>query len=156
MVNGTTVRTRSSVPRRAAEPADYRLDEQVGFILRQVAQRHAVIFAAGIDGDVTPTQWAALSKLAEVGPVSQNKLGRLTVMDAATIKGVIDRLSVRALAITEADPTDGRRRMVSLTDAGRAMVDRLLPAAARITEDTLAPLDARERTMLRTLLLKLR
>ncbi len=155
MAHQTHAHTRHAAPDLARLDA-YRLDDQVGFLLRQVAQRHAAIFAAGIDADVTPTQWAALSKLAEAGPLSQNRLGRLTVMDAATIKGVIDRLSVRALVATDPDPTDGRRRVVSLTAAGRALVERLLPAAIRITEDTLAPLDERERAALQALLLKLR
>jgi len=31
--------------------------------------------------------------LTETGPCSQNLLGRLTAMDVATIKGVIDRLT---------------------------------------------------------------
>ena len=53
---------------------EYRLDEQVGFILRQVQQRHALIFAAAFD-DLTPMQWAALAKLAERGECSQNLLG---------------------------------------------------------------------------------
>ena len=47
--------------------AAYRLDDQIGFILRRVAHRHAAIFAAGIDDEVTATQWAALAKLAEPG-----------------------------------------------------------------------------------------
>ena len=37
--------------------------------------------------DVTPTQFAALAKLDDAGPVSQNELGRLTAMDPATIWG---------------------------------------------------------------------
>ena len=45
--------------------------------------------------DLTPTQWAALAKLRELGDCSQNHLGRLTAMDAATIKEVVDRLTVR-------------------------------------------------------------
>lgn len=134
----------------------YRLDDQIGFILRQVAQRHAAIFAGGVEGEITTTQWAAMSKLHEVGPVSQNLLGRLTVMDAATIKGVIDRLSHRGLTLTRLDPDDGRRRLVSLTAEGTALVDRLVPTALQITEDTLAPLDAGERDRLTALLLKLR
>ena len=134
----------------------YRLDEQIGFILRQVMQRHAAIFAAGVDAEVTATQWAALAKLHEVGPVSQNRLGRLTVMDAATIKGVIDRLSQRGLTLTRLDPGDGRRRLVSLTGEGTAIVERLIPKAAQITEDTLAPLDEGERDRLAALLFKLR
>ncbi len=140
----------------AAEAAPYSLDEQVGFILRQVAQRHAAIFSAGIGADVTMTQWAALSKLDETGPLSQNLLGRHTVMDAATIKGVIDRLTQRGLTETHLDPNDQRRRLVSLTDPGRALVHRVAVQALQVTEDTLAPLTGDERATLMALLMKLR
>ncbi|MBN9002075.1 MAG: MarR family transcriptional regulator, partial [Rhizobiales bacterium] len=95
------------------KPVSYSLDEQVGFILRQVSQRHTSIFAASIGSQLTATQWAALSKLAEAGPCSQNQLGRLTAMDVATIKGVIDRLTARGLTETGPDPRDGRRLLVT-------------------------------------------
>lgn len=134
----------------------YQLDRQVGFVLRQVAQRHAAIFASGIGTDLTSTQWAALAKLAETGPLSQNRLGRRTAMDAATIKGVVDRLTRRGLTETRPDPNDGRRLMVELSDAGRDLVAATLPNAHRITDETLAPLSAAERDRLVTLLLKLR
>jgi DNA-binding MarR family transcriptional regulator len=134
----------------------YRLDEQVGFVLRQVGQRHAAIFASGMGTDLTTTQWAALAKLYEVGPLSQNLLGRHTAMDAATIKGVIDRLTRRGLTETSPDPEDGRRLLVTLSEAGRALVQRLEPAALRITDETLAPLAPEERDVLIRLLAKLR
>jgi len=82
----------------------YILDEQIGFILRQVWQRHATIFAREIGINLTSAQWAALAKLTETGPCSQNLLGRLTAMDVATIKGVIDRLTARGLTETSPDP----------------------------------------------------
>ena len=104
-----TVAARKSV--KPVRPA-YNLDEQVGFILRQVWQRHAAIFAREIGINLTPTQWAALAKLAETGPCSQNLLGRLTAMDVATIKGVIDRLTARGLTETSPDLEDGRRLLV--------------------------------------------
>src|ERR1700758_18780 len=134
----------------------YVLDEQIGFILRQVSQRHAVIFARDIGADLTPTQWAALAKLAETGPCSQNQLGRLTAMDVATIKGVIDRLTARGLTETSSDPADGRRLMVSLTRAGQQLAEKLAPNALAISKETLAPLDAKEREALMALLDKLR
>ncbi|MGY8677172.1 MarR family transcriptional regulator [Bradyrhizobium sp. UFLA05-153] len=140
---------------RQAKPP-YVLDEQVGFILRQVWQRHSAIFARDIGTNLTPTQWAALSKLAETGPCSQNQLGRLTAMDVATIKGVIDRLSARGLTETSQDPEDGRRLLVSLTRAGQQLAEKVAPNALAITRETLAPLDAREREMLMALLNKLR
>ena len=144
--------------RRSVKPSRslYVLDEQIGFILRQVSQRHTVIFARDIGAELTPTQWAALAKLAETGPCSQNQLGRLTAMDAATIKGVIDRLTARGLTETSADPEDGRRLRVSLTRAGQQMAEKVASNALAISRETLAPLDSREREMLVALLEKLR
>jgi DNA-binding MarR family transcriptional regulator len=146
-----------SVKRSAKPPRPaYILEEQIGFILRQVWQRHAAIFAREIGINLTPTQWAALSKLTETGPCSQNQLGRLTAMDVATIKGVIDRLTARGLTETSADPADGRRLLVSLTRAGQQTAEKAAPHALAITRETLAPLDARERETLLGLLSKLR
>jgi len=149
---------RSVAAKRSIKPAKppYVLDEQVGFILRQVWQRHSAIFSRDIGTNLTPTQWAALSKLAETGACSQNQLGRLTAMDVATIKGVIDRLTARGLTETSQDPEDGRRLLVSLTRAGQQLAEKVAPNALAITRETLAPLDAKERETLMALLNKLR
>jgi MarR family transcriptional regulator, lower aerobic nicotinate degradation pathway regulator len=150
--------TRSVSPKRNVKPARpvYVLEEQIGFILRQVWQRHATIFTREIGTNLTSAQWAALSKLTETGPCSQNQLGRLTAMDVATIKGVIDRLTARGLTETSADPNDGRRLLVSLTRAGQQLVEKVAPNALAITRETMAPLDARERETLVALLSRLR
>ena len=146
----------TETPRRRRSNSPYKLDEQVGFILRQAAQRHTTIFAEIMVEELTPTQFAALAKLTEVGPCSQNKLGRFTAMDGATIKGVIDRLTKRGLTETRPDLDDGRLLMVALTDAGRAVAARAIPAGVQITEETLAPLNPDEQAQLLGLLAKLR
>jgi MarR family transcriptional regulator, lower aerobic nicotinate degradation pathway regulator len=133
---------------------EYRLDEQIGFLLRKANQRHLSIFASAIP-DLTPPQFAALAKLAEVGETSQNQLGQLIAMDAATVKGVIDRLKARGLVELTKDEVDKRRLVVSLTPEGRESVRALLPLAHRITAETLAPLNAREAATLLRLLAKL-
>jgi MarR family transcriptional regulator, lower aerobic nicotinate degradation pathway regulator len=125
--------------------AGYILDDQVGFILRQAQQRHTTIFASLMIEELTPTQWAVIAKLAECGLCSQNLLGRQTAMDAATIKGVIDRLTKRGFTATTADPADGRRLLVALTPAGAAVYARAAPIAERITAATLEPLSEAER-----------
>ena len=149
---------KSASLKKSVKPAKplYLLDEQIGFILRQVWQRHAAIFARDIGINLTPTQWAALAKLNETGPWSQNQLGRLTAMDVATIKGVIDRLTARGLTETSPDPEDGRRLLVSLTRAGQQLAEKAAPSALAISKQTLAPLDAKERETLVGLLNKLR
>ena len=141
---------------RTTAASEYRLDDQVGFLLRVAMQRHTSIFMSRIIKGLTQTQFAALAKLREVGPCSQNQLGRLTAMDVATIKGVIDRLTARGLTETSPDPEDGRRLLVSLTRAGQQLAEKAAPNALAITRETLAPLDARERETLVALLSKLR
>ncbi len=151
MTKGIASRRRASAPKLR-----YALDAQVGFILRQVSQRHTAIFTDGIGANLTATQWAAISKLAETGACSQNRLGRLTAMDVATIKGVIDRLTARGLTETGSDPKDGRRLLVRLSRAGEALVEKCVPLALGITEATLAPLTVKEREAFLALLMKLR
>jgi MarR family transcriptional regulator, lower aerobic nicotinate degradation pathway regulator len=84
-------------PNRGGMAGEYRLDAQVGYMLRQANQRHTTLFASAMIENLTPTQWAALAKLNESGPSPQNLLGRLTAMDAATIKGVIEPLDQAGL-----------------------------------------------------------
>jgi DNA-binding MarR family transcriptional regulator len=134
------------------EPVEeYRLQEQIGFVLRKAHQRHVAIFAARI-ADLTPPQFATLAKLADVGETSQNQLGSLVAMDAATVKGVIDRLKTRGLVELTRHDIDKRRLLVSLTAEGRATVERLIPAAQQITAETLAPLSQKEAATLLKLL----
>jgi len=141
---------------RVTPDTGYRLEQQVGYILRQASQRHASIFASRIPEALTTTQFATLVRLQEVGPCSQNQLGRLTAMDAATIKGVTDRLIQRGFVAATVNPEDGRRRMLALTPAGLDAVARAIPAGLEITAETLEPLDAAERDQFLKLLKKLR
>jgi DNA-binding MarR family transcriptional regulator len=145
----------SPKPRRKAQQFPYVLEDQIGFVLRQVSQRHSTIFAERMES-LTPTQWAAMVKLLEAGPCSQNQLGRITAMDVATIKGVIDRLTARGLTETGSDPEDGRRLLVSLSKAGQLAAEKALSSAIEISDATLAPLNAKERETLLGLLTRLR
>lgn len=125
----------------------YALDDQIGFLLRRVTQRHLALFAQAIP-EVTTTQFAVLARLAELGPQSQNALGRETAMDAATIKGVVDRLARQGLVATMPDEEDRRRLTVSLTPDGAALFQRLTDAALAVSAETLTPLSADEGRLL--------
>ncbi len=126
----------------------YQLDEQVGFLLRRAHQRHTALFAEHMPAGLTPTQFSALARLNERGPMSQNLLGREIAVDAATIKGVVDRLVTRGLVAVAPDQEDLRRVTVSLTEEGVAFVAECIPIAQEVSELTLAPLADRERTQL--------
>lgn len=137
-----------------SDAPDYNLDEQIGYILRRVTQRHLSMFAAAIP-EVTTTQFAVLARLAEVGPVSQNHLGRAVAMDAATIKGVVDRLARLGLVATAADTADRRRLTVALTESGTGLFASRAATALQVSADTVAPLSKDEAKALKSLLLRL-
>lgn len=132
----------------------YALDDQIGYLLRRVTQRHLALFSAAIP-EVTTVQFAVLARLAERGPLSQNHLGRATAMDRATIKGVVGRLIRLGLVGTSPDQGDRRRLTVTLTPAGAALFAARRATALQISEDTLAPLTAEDRATLSALLARL-
>jgi len=132
----------------------YVLDDQIGYVLRRVTQRHLALFSQAIP-QVTTVQFAVLARLVELGPQSQNHLGRATAMDAATIKGVVDRLARQGMVETSADPTDKRRLTVTLTEAGLALYQTTVAQALAVSDRTMEPLKPQERSLLLQLLSRL-
>ncbi len=132
---------------------DYVLEDQVGHLLRRAHQRHTSIFQEHLgDSQLTPLQFAALVKLDDIGAVSQNRLGRLTAMDAATMQGVIRRLFARRLIERLPDPTDRRRILLRLSPSGSRLLIGCIANGVTVTDRTLGPLSPSERSALLDLL----
>jgi len=134
------------------EPA-YRLDDQVGFLLRRAYQRASSNLIERIGPyHLTVAQFATLARLYERGVLSQNLLGRLVAMEPANIRDVVLRLKKRRLVMTRRDPRDGRLILVSLTPTGSSLLEKLLPIEIQCTAKTLAALNAGEKRLLYDLL----
>ena len=139
----------------AASPASrqYRIEEQVGYLLRRAHQRASAIFQVSIgDPNITPTQYSSLVKLNEYTELSQNLLGRLVGMDKATMQGVVRRLKERGLVDSRPDPGDARRTLLSLTTEGQRLVNKLLINGPAVSRETMKPLTAQEQRQLLELL----
>ncbi len=141
-------------PLGMAKPPPYVLDDQIGYVLRRVTQRHLSLFSEAIP-EVTTTQFAVIARLAQMGPLSQNLLGRETAMDAATIKGVVDRLVRQGLVETAPDPEDRRRLIVALSAAGQTLFNAHIVTALQVSAKTLSPLTAADQRQLLALLSRL-
>ncbi len=136
---------RSRMRTRQSAAAAYVLEDQVGFLLRCAHQRATEIFNAVMGRfAVTPTQFAALAKLDDLGSVSQNQLGRLTRMDPATVSGVVGRLIARGFVRQSPDARDARLVLLALTPAGRAAVSEMKAVGAEVSRRTLEPLKPAE------------
>jgi DNA-binding MarR family transcriptional regulator len=140
----------------AAAVKGYVLEDQVGFILRRAHQHATEIFNGVMDGfELTPPQFSTLAKLHDLGPTSQNQLGRLVGMDPATMFGVAGRLVRRNLVRQSVDPADARRVILQLTDEGHAQVEAMKARGSEVSARTLAPLTREESETLCRLLRKL-
>jgi DNA-binding MarR family transcriptional regulator len=152
----TNMRARRKPADDADVAAAYVLEDQVGFVLRCAHQRATEVFNAVMaQFEVTPTQFAALAKLDDLGSVSQNQLGRLTAMDPATISGVVGRLIARGLVRQSPDAKDARLVVLGLTPAGRAAVAAMKAVAGEVSRRTLAPLSSAEAAVMLKALAKI-
>jgi DNA-binding MarR family transcriptional regulator len=132
------------------------LENHVGFLLRKAHQRHAAIFLEEMaDQGLTPMQFAALSKVAELGRATQNHLGRLVAMDPATIQGVVRRLTLRGLVVRTHDPMDRRTAVLAPTEEGLALIASVAERARRTHDSALSPLSNEEQAAFLTLLRKM-
>ncbi|MCJ1714783.1 MarR family winged helix-turn-helix transcriptional regulator [Microbacterium sp. M1A1_1b] len=66
---------------------------------------------------------SALATVQREGPLRPGDLSRLEVVTKPTMTRILTELEQRGLIEREADPTDGRAFMVSITDAGVAAVE---------------------------------
>ena len=134
----------------------YLVEDQIGFLIRRAHQRASAIFEQVMDGmDVTPVQYAALAKLHDLGPTSQNQLGRMVGIDPATMFGVAGRLARRGLVSPSVDPNDARLVLLTLTPTGRDIVEQMKARGPEVSARTLEPLSAEEAETLRALLARI-
>jgi DNA-binding MarR family transcriptional regulator len=140
---------------RRPNDEDYELEGQIGFRLRLALQRHYSLFSEDMLEGLTAPQYASMYKLLEVGPCSQNQLGRLVNIDVATINGIVRRLKEKGFLTSRGDPNDKRRHQIELSAEGKKILQRALPIAKQISVKTLKPLSNGERETLLRLLKKI-
>jgi len=134
----------------------YRFEDQVGFLLRKAYQRNIAIFQElSDDAQLTSVQFAVLCALAEAGPSSPTVIGKMTAIDPATMRGIVQRLRARKLLTISPDPSDGRKLSLVLTAQGRQTIADMLGRCFEITRRTLGSLNVAEQTALIFLLKKL-
>lgn len=139
-----------------AEASPYRFSDQIGHLLRRAYQKHTAHFQAFIpDSQLTAGQFVALCCIRDHHGASLADIVKATVIDQATIRGVVDRLKQRGLVAVEHDSADRRKIAIRLTPEGSALVSAMEPFALQITESTYGALNPGERFALQFLLQKM-
>ncbi len=86
---------------------------------------HAATAPAWLQLDVTMAQLKGLTILADLGPLTVTSLGHALGIGAPAASHLVERLVQLDLAARHDDPNDRRRTIVTLTDQGNVMVERL-------------------------------
>jgi DNA-binding MarR family transcriptional regulator len=111
--------------------------------------KRAAVAAAGL-----PFSRVRLLRRLSRRSMTVKELAQAATIDAPAATVAINDLEARGLVVRETDPTNRRRKTVSLTDAGRGLVRRV-DAVDDPAPDVLATLDDEDLKTLRAILAKL-
>jgi DNA-binding MarR family transcriptional regulator len=102
------------------------LHVSIGRLVRRLRQGH-------VPGDLTLSEASVLSRLDIRGPATPSELAAEERVRPQAMSTTLAGLEARGLVARAGDPGDGRRVLMSLTDAGRQLlVDRRGIKAARM------------------------
>jgi DNA-binding MarR family transcriptional regulator len=96
-----------------------------------------------------------LARLNQPGGVSQRRLMEELGLTSGTVSVRMDRLVEQGLVQRQVDPDDKRNSRITLTDRGKVLFERIVPAHLANEQRLLASLSGGEQELLATLLRKL-
>lgn len=131
------------------------LYQHPGHLLRRAQQISVSIFYDEMGSELTPVQYAILSRLAEHPGIDQVSLAGLAAIDTSTGATVCARLEEKGLLERKVIPHNRRQRALTITPEGERVLDALVPGAQRLRQRLLDPLDAAEQAQFMALLAKL-
>jgi DNA-binding MarR family transcriptional regulator len=94
------------------------VDRVAGALFVSVGLLRRSLRAAGAPGETTFSEIAALARLERGGPATSAELARLEQISPQAMGATLAGLEGRGLIARSADPSDGRRVVMSVTDAG--------------------------------------
>ncbi len=103
----------------------------IGSLVRRLRQVHP-------DGGLSMPETSALARLEREGPTTSSALAKLEQITPQSIGVTLAALESRGLIARKADPSDGRRAVLSLTRAGREVVLRRRDASTEVIARSLA------------------
>jgi DNA-binding MarR family transcriptional regulator len=106
------------------------LRESVGLLLRRMRQH--------VPGELTLPENAAVARLSRSGPTTSSALAKLEQISPQSMGATLAGLEARGLVARHPDPEDGRRVVLSLTDAGQRILQDKRNARTRQLAETLS------------------
>ncbi len=131
-------------------PADLRLEDYPAAMLLRLAQSIQQELSATYARahGLSAAEWRMLARLHAEGPMLLRDLCLALAMDKAYASRILRTLQPQGYLEVTSDPDHGRRLVVAITPAGRALARKLMPQARASQGRLLQVLDAGERAAL--------
>lgn len=100
----------------SAVRAAHELRTVVGRLRRRLRETYSA------DG-LTPSQTSALIRLQQDGPASISDIATTERVRHQSMTAILGALEARGFVSRHADPSDGRRQLMAVTESGRAFLD---------------------------------
>ncbi|MET8468202.1 alpha/beta fold hydrolase [Streptomyces sp. NPDC006422] len=121
------------------------LSHAPGFLARRLHQAYLAAWLHDVDATLTGPQFAVLQITGENPGCDQRSIAALAALDTSTMADVARRLENRGLLSRTPSPADARRKLLNLTDEGRATVHDANLRARKLDEELLRPIPAEQR-----------
>lgn len=92
----------------------------------------------GTQGELSLPERSAMARLSLCGPASPSELARMEQISPQGMGATLAALEARGLVRRDADPKDRRRAVMSLTDAGRKVLQAKQDARTELLADALS------------------
>lgn len=131
--------------------------DSIGFLIRDTHRAFTKALGAAIaEEGVTAGMWFFLRVLWEEDGLTQRELSRRIGMMEPTTVSAIDTMEKRGFVTRRIDDADRRRRLVHLTEKGRALKQTLLPRAFDVNMAAIEALTREEVATLRDLMSRIK
>jgi MarR family transcriptional regulator, lower aerobic nicotinate degradation pathway regulator len=138
---------------RSVETSLDELYRRPGFLLRRAHQISAAIFLEEASGlNLTTTQYGAMIVLRARGSLDQVGIATLVGIDRSTTALVVGKLEESGYIERRDDEVDKRRKIITLSKAGHAILARVAKPAQRARERALEAFSEKDAATFLTLL----
>jgi DNA-binding MarR family transcriptional regulator len=108
----------------AVPPTPIEVDRDLVESLRLAVGRLARRLRQQNEGEITASQFSALSSIAHYGPITLGKLASVERLRPPTVTRMVSALEESGLVLRRADAEDRRVYRVEVTDLGRDLLER--------------------------------
>ena len=134
---------------------NFKLNQSFGFLINALSLNTKHLLDLRLKAHhLTVHQFGILLNISKKGPLTQKEIAQQTNGDEPTTARLMKRLEDKGCIKRVVDEVDKRKRMVSLTPEGIALLEKILPQAQEVNKEMLSSLNDNEKAILVTLLNK--